>query len=88
MTIKVKANEKLFNQWQKVGRIITNLASIVQDDMEVEIMDIAEHEQLYIRCLEELKEVHKKTLDHIHDHHKYFVPGLLRDAVKLLEKEQ
>lgn len=86
MTIKVKANEELFNQWQKAGRIITNLASIVQNDMEVEIEDMAEWEQLYIRSLEELKAVHQKTLDYIHDNHKYFTPGLLRDAIKLLEE--
>ena len=54
--IKVKTNEELFNQWQKVGRIITNLASIVQNDMEIEAEELAEWEQLYYASLENLKE--------------------------------
>lgn len=86
--IKVKANEELFNQWQKVGRVIGYMASIVQNDMEIKIEDIAEWEQLYIHCLEGLREVHRRTLDHIHDNHKYFTPGLLQNTIKLLEKEQ
>jgi len=33
--MKIKANEYLFNEWKKLGYEITNLSSMVQNDMEI-----------------------------------------------------
>lgn len=62
MTIKIKANEELFNRWQKIGRIITNLASIVQNDMEIGVDDLAEWEQLRNQSMDELRELYDTTV--------------------------
>ena len=90
MTIKIKADEELFNQWQKVGRIVANLASIVQNDMEIEAEELAEWHGSYYASVDELKEVFQETMAQLRANNgPGFSLRLFRVEARLaLEKEQ
>lgn len=40
--MKVKASREIFDQWRVLGQRITELATIIQNDREIEFSDITE----------------------------------------------
>jgi hypothetical protein len=56
MSIKIKADEKLFNKWKMLGMKIGMLSSIVQNDMIIP-------EEQYHEFIEEYNELRKEMQD-------------------------
>jgi hypothetical protein len=79
MSIKIKANEKLFNEWQAFYREIGEMAiyarglsSIVQNDMETDKQTLLEWKKDVARLrdgldekITDLHEIYKKTIDYV-----------------------
>lgn len=86
--IKVKANEELFNQWRQIGHKITNLASIVQNDMEIEEKELAEWQQLYYEQTHLLKAIHSEIMTRLHYLNDNFDARLVTAYEKLLKEQQ
>ncbi len=51
MTIKIRANEKLFRAWSTLGLEVRQLANIVQNDMELETQEV----ELFLERIDLLK---------------------------------
>lgn len=67
----VKANESLFNHWRNVGRVIMDLANIVQNDMDINIEDVEEWQSVALAAYEKVEWLVDDTLRHIyHDIHR------------------
>lgn len=63
--ITVKADEELFNLWNRVGYKVLDLKTIVQNDMKLEEQDILEFIQHYRMTQTQLKIVFNNTMRHV-----------------------
>ena len=63
--LSIKSNEMLFRRWQRIGREISSIASIVQNDMEIEPRDFAEWKSFAQRKQAELHELFVETLMYV-----------------------
>ena len=63
--IAIKANQELFENWQELGRTITGMASIVQNDMNVTIPDVYQWQYNAQRAVSRFDELLTETMHYV-----------------------
>lgn len=81
--IIIKANQELFNLWNRVGYKVLDLKSIMQNDMELNTDDILEFIQHYRMTETQLKVVFNNTMKHILQQN----PGLQMELFEVERKQ-
>jgi hypothetical protein len=66
MILKVKTSEELFNKFKTLSLSVRNLASIVQNDMEITTDQLTEWEVVAQRVREEFDNLIETTKRHVY----------------------
>lgn len=64
---QIKADKNLFSEWQVMGHRIMNLASIVQNDMELTRDDLLEWREDLVRIEADLDKLTLRTAEYLTD---------------------
>lgn len=65
MSLKIQANEELFNKWKQICAKLNSGCAIVQNDMESSKKEINEWWQITENNIKELVTVRKEVIDYI-----------------------
>jgi 3-methyladenine DNA glycosylase AlkD len=59
--MKIKSNEKIFNEWKQLGMKISMLSSIVQNDMEISTEEYLEWINLAYKSISNMNKLIEET---------------------------
>ena len=63
--VSVKANKELFDRWRQAGASVTALASVVQNDMEIEVKDLMGWGQQVEGAVKRIRLLRGDTMDYL-----------------------